>query len=367
MSTRVVVAVLAMGCVAAPVMADHAQPRGGGGSGQSSAGARHPSGSGSSGGGSGGGYHGDSSGGAVPRSPAEQRHPRPGSGSGYYPGYGYGHYPYYPYYGGGYYSYWPYYYGSWWPYYGYYGGYAYGYPAYGGGYAPPGYAPPYYSERYGNQSAALRVFVEPEKTKVFVDGYYAGVADDFDGLTQRLYVSPGRHEITLKLDGYRSHRVRIFVTPGSTSKIEHDMAKGAGEETLEDLSGGRYDKEPAPAERYDRAPPSQERYDNVPPPQERYDEGAPPPSSDRPSNRMMMEDGSYAPQPGRLRLDVRPADSSVYVDGEFKGMAGQVGVVVLPAGPHRVEVVRPGFRTEERDMDLAPGATKDVRVELQRP
>src|SRR5262249_47817395 len=91
MSRRVVVAVLAMGCVAAPVMADHAQPRGGGGSGSASAGARHPSGGGSpSSGGSGGGSY-QSGGGAVPRSPAELRHPRPGTGTGYWPGYG--HYP----------------------------------------------------------------------------------------------------------------------------------------------------------------------------------------------------------------------------------------------------------------------------------
>jgi hypothetical protein len=191
------------------------------------------------------------------------------------------------------------------------------------------------------------VFGEPAKARVFVDGYYAGVVDDFDGLFQRLYLSPGRHEIKFKLDGYRTHRVLVYVSPGQTLKLDHDMQKGSGEETFEDLTGGRGEREPAGEHR-----PTYEEDDD---------------SDARPAPGERGGEQPFRPEASRLRLDVRPADASVYVDGQFRGTAGQLGELLLPPGPHRVEVVRPGFRTEERDFDLAPGSSRDLSIELARP
>jgi hypothetical protein len=39
--------------------------------------------------------------------------------------------------------------------------------------------------------------VTPRETEVFVDGYFAGKVDDFDGRFQRLHVQPGEHELTV--------------------------------------------------------------------------------------------------------------------------------------------------------------------------
>ena len=123
---------------------------------------------------------------------AAARHPRPGTGHGYHGGY-YGHrYPYY----GGYYGY-PYYYG----YYGYpYWGWGFGLGWYDGYYARPYYPYQDYDDAYGQ----LRILVEPSKARVYVDGYFAGEVDEFDGMFQRLNVAPGRHEITLKLYAVQS-------------------------------------------------------------------------------------------------------------------------------------------------------------------
>ena len=154
----------------------------------------------------------------APHAPstAERRHPRAGtgrgSGGGYYRGYpGYSGYSgYYPGWGGGWY-YPGYAWGSWWPYgsFGWYGGY-YGYPwGWGGG----GGGVYHYVQR---ESGSLRVLVDPSEARVYVDGYYAGTVDDFDGLFQRLHVSPGRHEIALKLEGYKTHRIKVYVAPDTT-------------------------------------------------------------------------------------------------------------------------------------------------------
>jgi hypothetical protein len=227
---------------------------------------------------------------------------------------------------------------------GYYGG---GY--YGGYYGAPG---SYYGYRYGDR-ASIRVMVNPDKTRVFVDGYYAGVADDFDGLFQRLHVSPGRHEITLKLEGYRTHRMRVYVAAGSTLKIKYDMVKGSGEDPVEDLAGDagvdaeRYDRRVRPGDR-DR---DRERDRDVS-------------EDERPDRDHVRADVRDS---GRLRLEVQPADASVYVDGQFRGTARQVGELELSPGRHRLEIVRPGFRTEDRDVEVEAGRARDLRVELQRP
>ena len=83
--------------------------------------------------------------------------------------------------------------------------------------------------------ASIRVLVEPAEAEVYVDGYYAGVADDFDGLFQRLNLAPGRHAITIRLDGYRTWGTEVYATPGCTLKLRHDMLPGeSGPEFADD-------------------------------------------------------------------------------------------------------------------------------------
>lgn len=341
MSARTGRLLLAAGLTLAPVMVlaqDRAVPRGGGSSsgggsrGGSDAGSRHSSPSSDS---SSSGWSGSSSssGGGHSSAPsvAQRRHPRAGTGSGsggYYPGHGY------PGYGGGWYY--PGYGGYWWPYgyYGWYGGWGYGgYWGYPGGF---GGGTVYYSRGSG-EGASLRVLVDPAEARVYVDGYYAGVVDDFDGLLQRLHVSPGRHDVTLKLEGYKSHRVRVYVGPDATLKLHYDMEKGTGE-TFEDLTGGM----PLP-ERETRREPEDDA--------ERAPLAAEPAAGDA----------------GQLELSVEPLDASVYVDGAFRGTGREASSLRVPPGRHRIEVVRPGFRTAESEIDVPAGETTRLRVTLDRP
>ena len=108
--------------------------------------------------------------------------------------YGYG----YPYYGHGFYQ---------------YGGYGYGpYGGYGGGFAVDG---------------SVRIEVNPkdarEEIEVYVDGGLAGVVNDYDGALQRLRLPPGKHELELKLDGYQTQKMTIFVERGGSFHIRGDM------------------------------------------------------------------------------------------------------------------------------------------------
>ena len=109
----------------------------------------------------------------------------------------------------------------------YYYGHGYGYGGYGHGYGPfgyGGYGP--YGYGYSNDGA-VRIEVSPKESRkeiqVYVDGGQAGVVNDFDGAFQRLYLSQGKHDVELRLEGYETMRMAIFVSPGQTFHIRGQM------------------------------------------------------------------------------------------------------------------------------------------------
>ncbi|HEX8030543.1 MAG TPA: PEGA domain-containing protein, partial [Vicinamibacterales bacterium] len=101
----------------------------------------------------------------------------------------------------------------------FWGIYGWGYP---GWYGPGWWGPPAYTNSLIETSSA-RIQVTPRETEVYVDGYLAGVADDFDGVTQRLRVEPGEHVIELYLDGHKSITQAIRFAPGQSYRIRHEM------------------------------------------------------------------------------------------------------------------------------------------------
>jgi len=60
---------------------------------------------------------------------------------------------------------------------------------------------------------SLRLKVKPREAQVFVDGYYVGVVDDFDGAFQRLQLEQGPHRVEIRLPGFEtlSFDVRVLV------------------------------------------------------------------------------------------------------------------------------------------------------------
>lgn len=114
----------------------------------------------------------------------------------YYPGYwGAGYFYYDPFWWGD-----PYYYGGY-PYYGGYGGY------YGGGYGRSSY--------YGDYGR-LRLKVKPREAQVYVDGYFSGLVDQFDGVFQRLALRAGAHRIEIRAEGYEPLAFEVLITPHET-------------------------------------------------------------------------------------------------------------------------------------------------------
>jgi hypothetical protein len=99
-----------------------------------------------------------------------------------------------------------------------------------GGYYYPRY---YFAYEANPARASLRIQANPSQAEVYVDGYYAGIVDDFDGVFQRLHVTPGTHEITLRLDGFRTWSAEIYAAPHSTVKLHQDLIPGPADEAAE--------------------------------------------------------------------------------------------------------------------------------------
>jgi hypothetical protein len=100
---------------------------------------------------------------------------------------------------------------------GYYGG-AYD-PWYWGGYPAFGYGYPYAYRAYSGgywYDGALRLKIKPRNAAVYVDGYFAGRVDEFDGVFQRLHIEPGPHRIEVRAEGYEPLSFEVRIQPDRT-------------------------------------------------------------------------------------------------------------------------------------------------------
>src|SRR5262245_34726256 len=227
-----------------------------------------------------------------------------------------------------------------------------------------GVYPPYYPyyRRYLGPEASVKFEVKPNDAAVYIDGYYAGIVDDFDGVFQRLHVQPGEHEIELYLDGYRTVRQKAYLSADKTFKVKYTMEKlGPGEQP-----------EPRPEPINPPPPPPQAGQPQYPPPP-----GYPPQEPRGPVDRRMPPPPRQGPGPrsgqpsptayGTLSVRVQPIDADISIDGQpWRGPAGQDRLVVdVAEGSHTVEIRKQGYRTYVTQVDIRRGETTPLNVSLR--
>lgn len=223
----------------------------------------------------------------------------------------------------------------------------------GFGYYPHWYSPwwnggwyrgyPYYA--YDGHVAKLRVDVEPTHAQVFVDGYYAGLVDEFDGVFQRLHLEPGGRTVTIYLEGYRTEERRLYLRPGTDSRIRFH---------LQPLQPGERSTPPVPG------------------PEPVYDEDAMAGwRTQRPARTFPADPEAGVRQApvrfGTLVMNVRPAGSEILIDGErFEAEGGgSIVRIELPEGRHHVEVRRPGLPAYTEDVLVRRDRTLTLNVVLE--
>jgi len=211
-----------------------------------------------------------------------------------------------------------------------------------------------YYPRFAGPDASMRIEVRQKQAQVFVDGYYAGIVDDFDGPFQRLRVMPGEHEIEIYLEGYHSIREKVYLSPDNTLHLKRDMERlGPGE-----TPDPRPTPPPAPpgamgpGNPFPQAPPQRMPMGRRRAPGAQPDEMPPPPSEMRST--------------GTLAVQVQPGDASVIVDGApWRGPEGQDRILIeLPPGRHTIELRRSGYRGYLTEVDIRSGETTPLTVTL---
>ena len=73
----------------------------------------------------------------------------------------------------------------------------------------------------------LKFKVKPRDASVFVDGYFAGKVDDFDGVFQKLHIEPGPHRIEISADGYETLTFEIRTEPDQTTTYKRHAQSSA--------------------------------------------------------------------------------------------------------------------------------------------
>jgi PEGA domain len=281
--------------------------------------------------------------------------------------------------------------------YGYYDPWWYGYgPGYGPGYYG-GYDGSYNSNpRYGHDDmGALDIDIKPNDAEVYLNGEYIGRVRDFGGWRHgNLWLQKGTYDIVFYREGYKTLARQVTIYPGLVITWDDKMEPGQAvrPQDLPSKSHERRDSrlqfERDRAERIDRE--QQQRggpyYD--PRGYQGQDDGGGWSGNWR--DRVNRDRGGAETQPqsnarpapapgptvaavtsdqyGRLHLKVEPEDASVYLDGRFVGTGSDLtaneGGLVLAPGRHKLAVVRPGRKAEEREFDSALGKDIDLTVNL---
>jgi hypothetical protein len=223
---------------------------------------------------------------------------------------------------------------------------------------PWGYPYPYY--QFGNPESNLRLKITPRDARVYVDGYFAGQVDNFDGTFERLHVAPGQHEIIIYKEGFRSRRERLYLSANTTRTLQGELEPLAAGETQE--------PPPAPLDhpevRDDDGPTGALQQPPRPAPPRAPGRAAPPsspPTPPAPSARTQSSSGT-------LSIRVQPDESTVLVDGErWVGPADNERLIVQVApGRHKVEVQREGYAPFVTEVEVTPGQTVPVNISLTR-
>lgn len=85
----------------------------------------------------------------------------------------------------------------------------------------------------------------------------------------------------------------------------------------------------------------------------------------RPLLALLLALPALAAEPGRLRVNVAPAEAVVRIDGQVRA-TGDLPPTELPAGVHNVDVSLEGHVEARHVVEVKPGATACLAISLAR-
>ena len=80
--------------------------------------------------------------------------------------------------------------------------------------------------QFSASSAQIKLKVTPERAAVFVDGQFAGTANQFQGVGRAMLIAPGKHHIKIGLVGYQPFETDVTLLPNQKFTIKTDLLEG---------------------------------------------------------------------------------------------------------------------------------------------
>ncbi len=70
--------------------------------------------------------------------------------------------------------------------------------------------------------AVLERSTRRRDARVFADGYYVGIVNDFDGVFQHVNLEAGPHHMEIEMGGAQGIEFDVYVRPGETTTFRAD-------------------------------------------------------------------------------------------------------------------------------------------------
>lgn len=226
-----------------------------------------------------------------------------------------------------------------------------------------------YSSAYrGVRFALIDTDISPETAEVWLDGTYAGVADDFDGRPDFLYLKPGRYRLEFRAAGYEPYVVDLSVSSGQRVNLDTRMRRGSGGDEFS--SGPARGSLPAGRMFEPGGKAVAQRDPNGAAPDEDARRSGDDSAGYGRDSRMPAGSAMEGADTGRLRIHVSPDDAAVYLDDRLLGTgedlaAGMRGVRATE-GEHTIVVTRPGYATKTIAVRAVAGSAVDVTIALEK-
>jgi len=185
----------------------------------------------------------------------------------------------------------------------------------------------------------ITLMVEPDDAEVMLNGRLIGLAYEFSTRESALRLASRNNELVIKKKGFSEEFVDLgdYTTRDITVKIKMNPDKRFVAKVPVQEEKGKEEYEPK-TEPVIPTPPEQKQQEPLSP-------------------------------PTLVRLEVEPADTAIYLNGKFWGIAPETGTIEnlrLKKGKYRFEAFKPGYKTFSREFDIPKAEKFDIKINLEK-
>lgn len=192
-------------------------------------------------------------------------------------------------------------------------------------------------EDYGGYRITL--LVEPDDAEVMLNGRLIGLAYEFSSRESALRLASRNNELVIKKKGFIEEYIDLggYTSRTITVKIKMNPDKRFASPVPVQEEKGKEEYKP-------KTEPV------LPPPQDQ------------------KQPESLSP-PTLVQLEVVPADTAIYLNGKFWGIAPETGKIEnlrLKKGKYLFEAFKPGYQSFRREFDIPKAEKFEIRIRLEK-